>query len=113
MDKSKQPITNNSNVEFWQQRLGKTLQPIGLSRWLLLLVFLGMSAVTLLIWQGLLKNQSIQANNNFKQETSIKPQTGLQSSSAKPLLFAGFVQASQGAQILIDNNYLVVEEAVK
>ncbi len=82
MDKPKQSA-------FWQQLTNfKKAQRVGGGWWLILLIFLGMSASTVLIWRSLLERPN-QVNNNLQLEvTPIKPPQ-VQPSSATQLIFAG------------------------
>lgn len=84
MDKPKQS-------PFWQRLTNfAKAQRIGGIWWLILLIFLGMSASTVIIWRSLLEDRPNQVNNNLQIEIApIQPQQGLQPSSATQLIFAG------------------------
>ena len=75
---------------FWQRLTNfKKSQSIGGGWWLILLIFLGMSASTVVIWRSLLEDRPNQANNNLQLEvTPIKPPQ-VQPDSATELIFAG------------------------
>jgi phosphate transport system substrate-binding protein len=75
---------------FWQRLTNfKKAQSIDGGWWLILLIFLGMSASTVLIWRSLLEDRPNQANNNLQlQVTPIKPPQ-VQPDSATELIFAG------------------------
>ncbi len=62
MDKPKQS-------PFWQRLTNfAKAQRIGGGWWLILLIFLGMSASTVIIWRSLLEDRPNQVNNNLQIE---------------------------------------------
>lgn len=82
---------HQKSTEFWQQLNNfATEQKIGVGWWIILLIFLAMSASTLLVWRSLLITHQSQANYTLQLKPALsKPQTQLQPLQSKSLTFAG------------------------
>ena len=75
---------------FWQRLTNfKKAQSIDGGWWLILLIFLGMSTSTVLIWRSLLEDRPNQAKNNLQLEVTPIKLPQVQPSSATQLIFAG------------------------